>query len=81
MFQRCLFVETTAQQTIRILAITGSGRKHGNTARLVEMIGEELDARGKARRLPVVFETICLADMNIESCQGCRDCFERGEET
>ena len=62
-----------------ILAIVGSQRKKGNTARLVQMIGTELEALAERAGQPLVFETIYLGDLDIHPCRGCRSCFDRGE--
>jgi multimeric flavodoxin WrbA len=63
-----------------ILAIVGSQRKKGNTARLVQMIGTELAALAGAASQPLTFEILYLGDMDIRACRGCRTCFDRGEE-
>jgi multimeric flavodoxin WrbA len=63
-----------------ILAIVGSQRKMGNTARLVQMIGAELGALAGRAGQPLTFETLYLGDLDIHPCRGCRSCFDRGEE-
>ena len=55
-----------------ILAIVGSQRKKGNTARLVQMIGTELEALAERAGQPLVFETLYLGDLDIHACRGCR---------
>ena len=62
-----------------ILAIVGSQRKRGNTARLVQMIGAELGALAGRAGQPLTFETLYLGDLDIHPCRGCRSCFDRGE--
>ena len=62
-----------------ILAIVGSQRKKGNTARLVQMIGAELEALAERAGQPLVFETLYLGDLDVHPCRGCRSCFDRGE--
>jgi multimeric flavodoxin WrbA len=62
-----------------ILAIVGSQRKRGNTARFVQMIGAELGALADRAGQPLTFETLYLGDLDIRPCRGCRTCFDRGE--
>jgi multimeric flavodoxin WrbA len=58
----------------KILAIVGSPRRR-NTYRAVERFLEELQALGG-----VESEIVHLADYRLETCRGCLQCFERGEE-
>jgi multimeric flavodoxin WrbA len=63
---------------MKIIAIIGSNRKRGNTARAVHMILEEI----MSTALPgerVEAEVLFLGDFNIHLCRGCRACFDRGE--
>lgn len=64
---------------MHILAIVGSQRKRGNTARFVQMIAAELEVRADAARQPLTFETVYLGDLDIRPCRGCRSCFDQGE--
>lgn len=63
-----------------ILALMSSSRKNGNTARIVRMIGSQLEAMAAYQGEPLTFETLYLGDMDIRPCQGCRSCFDRGED-
>ena len=65
---------------MRILALIGSHRRSGNTARVVRMVETRMRALGALRGVPVEFETLFLADFDIRPCRGCRACFDRGEE-
>lgn len=64
---------------MRILALVSSQRKKGNTARIVQMIEQHLQAIAAHQRVPLEFETLYLGDLNIQFCRGCRSCFDRGE--
>ena len=72
--------EGVGRNAMNILALVGSQRKSGNTARLVKMIGAELELRAESAGQPLVFETFFLGDMDIRPCRGCRTCFDRGED-
>lgn len=65
---------------MRILALMGSYRKRGNTARIVEMIEAEMEALAARQDEPLEFERVYLGHREIEFCRGCRTCFDRGEE-
>jgi multimeric flavodoxin WrbA len=65
---------------MKILALTSSYRRRGNTARIVEMVGTHLEAMAERHQEPLAFELLHIAHMEIEMCRGCRTCFDRGEE-
>jgi len=65
---------------MRIIVILGSGRRHGNTARVVEQTIAHLHRLAKREEQPLHIETIYLAQRDIQSCLGCRLCFDRGEQ-
>jgi multimeric flavodoxin WrbA len=65
---------------MKILALMSSGRKKGNTARIVQMIRDHLHTVTTRHNEPLDFETLYLAHMDLRSCRGCRTCFDRGEE-
>lgn len=62
---------------MRVLAIVGSHRKNGNTASVVRLLAEALQAAATEGELEL--DTVFLSDLGIESCRGCRLCFDRGE--
>jgi multimeric flavodoxin WrbA len=64
---------------VKILALVGSGRVQGNTARAVGLIKARL--RGEAQRAgeALDFETVHLSRLDIGPCRGCRVCFDAGE--
>jgi multimeric flavodoxin WrbA len=71
---------------VKILALIGSYRKHGNTAQIVDLILERLQEAASHRAhdaLPgkaLEIERIHLGDRDLGPCRGCRICFDRGEE-
>jgi len=67
--------------TIKILALIGSHRNKGNTARIVQMIEARMRGLAARQNTPLEWETLFLGDMEIRPCRGCRVCFDRGEES
>lgn len=65
---------------MRILFITGSFRKGGNTARVVRLIEGHLLDLAASEGVSLSTETINVAHRDIRNCKGCRVCFDRGEE-
>ena len=65
---------------MKILALVGSYRKRGNTARIVAMIAEELQKLATTADEILEVETVYLAHQDIGLCRGCRVCFDQGEE-
>lgn len=65
---------------MRILALVSSNRKHGNTARIVQMIEAQVRTLAEGQGAALEFETLNLGDMDIRPCRGCRTCFDRGED-
>jgi len=65
---------------MKVLAIVSSFRRQGNTDRIVQMIGQQMQAEAKMHNEPLEFETIYPAHMNLKTCLGCRTCFNKGEE-
>ncbi len=65
---------------MNILALMSSGRKKGNTARIVQLIEEHMRTLAAQQHTPLDFETLYLAEMDLRPCRGCRTCFDRGED-
>lgn len=65
---------------MKILACVGSCRKKGNTARVVELIAEQLRAEAARQREALEMETVYLGQQDIRPCRGCRVCFDQGED-
>ena len=66
---------------MKILFINGSPRKGGNTARLLTLLGRELDKQAGTQGSSLTIERCDLAARSIAPCRGCRVCFDRGEDT
>jgi multimeric flavodoxin WrbA len=64
---------------MRILACVSSHRKNGNTAKVTNLIAEQLKRIARERGEALEIETINLARMDIQMCRGCRICFNKGE--
>ena len=67
-------------ERMKIIAIVGSGRKHGNTDQIVGLVETEMARIAAEKRVPLELETIYLGQQNISSCRGCHACFYRGED-
>jgi multimeric flavodoxin WrbA len=65
---------------MRILALVGSYRKHGNTDQIVQLIEGHVRRIAARRQEPLEFETVYLGHVAIKACRGCRVCFDKGEE-
>lgn len=57
-----------------------SYRTDGNTARVIELFIEKLEATAAEQNLDLEIEKIDLARVEIKICRGCRVCFDKGEE-
>jgi multimeric flavodoxin WrbA len=66
---------------MKILALVGSFRKKGNSARIVTMFKESMEQMAMNSSLTLDFETLYLGEMHILMCRGCRACFDSGEDT
>jgi len=64
---------------MKILALIGSYRKQGNTARIVRMIETRMQRLAAQQNVPLEWETLFLGELDIRPCRGCRVCFDRGE--
>jgi len=65
---------------MKILAINGSYRTNGNTARVVNLIENKLRLEADRAGELLNFEKVDLGKLNIQMCRGCRICFDRDEE-
>jgi len=65
---------------MKVLALIGSDRKNGNTARVIEIFEAQMQAFAKNSKLPFEFESLYIGSCNIKPCRGCRVCFDQGEE-
>ncbi len=64
---------------MKVLALMSSGRKKGNTARIVQLVQAHMETLAERRGVPLEFETLYLGYMDLQPCRGCRTCFDRGE--
>jgi multimeric flavodoxin WrbA len=64
---------------MKILICIGSYRKRGNTARITEMVAEQLQKLAAYGDEPLEVEKLFLAHEDIKGCRGCRVCFDKGE--
>jgi len=60
---------------MRVLAISGSPLKNGNTSRLIDVIISDLSKSGVA---DLKIKEISLAGNNIRPCKSCRKCMKEG---
>jgi multimeric flavodoxin WrbA len=60
---------------MRVVALSGSPLKKGNTSRLIGAIIEEL---GKSGAADLKVKEISLADCSIKPCRSCRKCMKEG---
>lgn len=65
---------------MRIVSIVSSGRKSGNTERIVRRMEEELLNMAAEKNIKIELEQIHLGSLDIKFCRGCRVCFDKGEE-
>ena len=65
---------------MKIIAVVGSYRKKGNTARIVQMVAERLTAAAASVGQVVEFESVYPGHAQLHFCRGCRVCFDKGEE-
>jgi multimeric flavodoxin WrbA len=73
-------IASVQNPAIRILALSGSPRKHGNTETVLDLLIQRMLPLLQAQGLTPQYELVRLADSRIETCRGCRVCFNRGEE-
>jgi multimeric flavodoxin WrbA len=64
---------------MNILILTSSFRKKGNTAQIVDLLQQSIRDLWATKTDALEFETIDLAEQNIQHCRGCRVCFNKGE--
>ena len=65
---------------MKILAINGSYRKNGNTARMIDMVATQMQEIASKKQGNFEFEIVHLGHQDIGFCRGCRVCFDKGEQ-
>ncbi len=63
---------------MNILILNSSGRSNGNTQRLLNSFENQLLASADMRKIPLDITHVLLSRQNIQSCRGCRACFDKG---
>lgn len=63
------------EEKMKLLAITGSARKDGNTADLAKIVFGEVEKEG------VETELVDLAGKNLKGCMACYKCFENKDKS
>lgn len=64
---------------MKILILTSSFRKNGNTAQITNLLRQSIRDSWAAKTDALEFETVDLAGQKIQPCLGCRVCFDKGE--
>ena len=58
---------------LKALLLNASPKNNGNTARLLELIGDAFHKKGMET------QTLCLGDLHYAFCKGCRSCYQTAE--
>lgn len=66
---------------MKLLLINSSGRSGGNTARVMDLLEQNLMKIARETALDLTCERISLARLSLKPCIGCRACFDRGESS
>jgi multimeric flavodoxin WrbA len=64
---------------MKILALNGSYRVNGNTARMIQQVANRMGEIASQKGQVLEFEIVHLGHQNIGFCRGCRICFGKGE--
>ncbi|GFZ30174.1 hypothetical protein CSC2_07000 [Clostridium zeae] len=65
---------------MKIISLVSSYRTNGNTSRIAELIENYLLSIAKTKRIDLEIERVQIGHCNINTCRGCRVCFDKGEE-
>jgi multimeric flavodoxin WrbA len=65
---------------MKILVLTGSNRRHGNTDQILAQIAAHLRTEAERCGTPLEIETVLLGQQDLRFCRGCRLCYDRGED-
>ncbi len=65
---------------MNVLVLVGSNRRNGNTDQMAELVKKHLQKEAERQQTPLEVETIYLGKQNLQFCQGCRACYDRGED-
>ncbi len=63
---------------MRTLIVNGSPVNNGATAELVKIIASCLQERAEAQTVQTrqTIQTVCLGDLDVQFCKGCKTCYE-----
>lgn len=64
---------------MKLLLLNSSARAGGNTARVMDLLEENLRAIADQNGFALTCERVSLARLALKPCIGCRACFDRGE--
>ncbi len=66
---------------MKLVIMNSSYRKHGNTEIIVKLLKEQLTKEVRNLGETVEIEEISLSELRIETCRGCRACFNISEQS
>ena len=66
---------------MKVIILSGSPRKNGNTERLAKLVEQSLVRRGERKGIAIEAEHLPLSVTQAAACRGCRACFEKGENS
>lgn len=66
---------------MKLVIIHSSYRKNGNTETIVKLLEQQLTKEANSLGDTVEIEEIALSDLQIETCRGCRACFNISEQS
>ena len=64
---------------MKIIALNGSGRRKGNTFKVLAVLERNFANLAAKNGVPIEFELLNLHDYKINHCIGCRNCMDKGE--
>ncbi|ATW24759.1 flavodoxin family protein [Candidatus Formimonas warabiya] len=64
---------------MKVLSIVSSYRRNGNTDRIVKLVEEQVLFIANLQNIPLELEKVSLGSFDIQTCHGCRICFDKGE--
>jgi multimeric flavodoxin WrbA len=65
---------------MKIITLISSYRKNGNTARVAQILEEQIQSLSAPKNIRVDTETVYLGQADLKICRGCRVCFDQGED-
>lgn len=64
---------------MKVISVVSSNRKGGNTDRLVRLVEEQILFIANSQNFSLELERVSLGHFDIQTCRGCRMCFDKGE--